>query len=271
MDDPAPETETPKDEAIYRHGRVVRVTHWLNAFAIFALIVTGFGITQLHVPLYWGDAGQDWGPSVQEINGAAKDPYPTLARAPEVPWDDIRPKATEKPSWIDERIAWAEIYFRNPTRVRDHIFFAWLFLFNGLVYLIAGILTGRFRTLLRPSRRDLSLRKFARDIWDHARLRFHKGDEARHYNLIQKYTYLIIIFGVLPLQLLTGFGLLPWMDAALPWFKDLFFGRQSMRTIHFACSIVVVAFILVHVAMVVVSGFRNNIRSMITGWYRLPR
>ncbi|MCP3732541.1 cytochrome b/b6 domain-containing protein [Sphingomonas sp. MG17] len=263
----AVEPEAPPQEAIYRHGRAVRVTHWLNAFFIFALIFTGFGITQLHAPLYLGDAGQDWGAGIEEINGAARDPYPSILHVPQVPWVDLR----EKLPAMADFLGTAEVYVRNPTRVRDHIFFAWLFLFNGLVYLAAGLASGRFRTLLRPSRRDLSWRKFARDFWDHVRLRFHKGGEARSYNLIQKYTYLTIIFVVLPLQLLTGFGLLPWMDAGMPWFKDVFGGRQTMRTIHFACSLVVAAFILVHLAMVVLSGFRNNIRSMITGWYRLPR
>lgn len=262
----AEEPQAKRGRFIYRHGRVVRVTHWLNAIAIFALLITGFGIAQLYAPLHWGDAGQDWGDVGQEINGPGGDAYPAIARAPQISSEGLGLGA-----WIDDAVRSAEAYLRTPMRVRDHILFAWLFLFNGLVYLLAGIVTGRFGGILRPSRRDLSWRKLSHEIWSHIRLRFPEGDEARSYNLIQKYTYLIIIFGVLPLQFLTGLALLPWMDGALPWLKDIFFGRQSARTIHFACAILILAFVLVHLAMVVLSGFRNNMRSMITGWYRLSR
>lgn len=266
-----------QDVEVYRHGRIIRVTHGLNAIAVLALLLTGFGITQLYTPLHWGDAGQDWGPGIEEINGPGGDAYPAIARAPEVPWQDLRSKAatgatgSDGNSWINEVLWSAEAYLRTPMRVRDHIFFAWLLLLNGLIYLAAGLLTGRFRSLLRPSWRELSWRRLGEDLWSHVRMRFPKGDEARGYNLIQKYTYLIIIFAALPLMLLTGLVLMPWMDAAFPWAKDIFFGRQSARTIHFSCSLLILAFVLVHLTMVVVSGFRNNMRSMITGWYRLPR
>lgn len=236
-----------KDD-VYRHSRIVRVTHWLNALAVFALLLTGLGITQLYTPLHWGDAGQDWGDVGQQITGPGGDAYPAIARVPD----------------------FSSAYLRTPMRVRDHILFAWLFLFNGLVYLAAGTLTGRFRGVLRPSWRELSWRKIGRDLGNHVRLRFPASDDARSYNLIQKYAYLFIIFGALPLQLLTGLALLPWMDGAFPWFKDLFFGRQSARTLHFSCSLLILAFIVIHLAMVALSGFRNNMRSMITGWYE-PR
>lgn len=274
-----PAVEEPREPAgdhVYRHSRVVRVTHWLNAIAVFALLITGFGISQLHAPLYWGDAGQDWGPGIQEINSAPIDPYPAVARAPEVPWDGLRSgvrpwaAALGIGTWFDDTLFSIEFYLRYQTNVRDHIFFAWLLFFNGLTYVAAGLWTGRFRTILRPSWREIGWRKIGHELWDHARLRFPKGDAARSYNLIQKYTYMAIIFVILPLQIVTGFGLMPWMDAGVPWLKDLFFGRQSMRTIHFGCGIIILTFVAVHLAMVVVSGFRNNIRSMVTGWYRLP-
>lgn len=269
--------EAERKGYIYRHGRSVRITHWLNALTVFALLITGFGISQLHSPLYWGDAGQEWGPGIEEWNAAGVDPNPMIMRAPEVPWDylrsDVRPgfATLGLGKWFDEKLYALEFYLRYQTIVRDHIFFAWFFLFNGLAYVAAGVWTGRFRGILRPSWRELSWRKIGRDIWDHLRLRFHSGEDARSYNLIQKYTYLSIIFIVLPLQILTGLGLMPWMDAAFPWFKEIFFGRQSMRTIHFACGFLILGFVVVHLAMVVLSGFRNNVRSMITGWYKLPR
>src|SRR5262245_44421570 len=110
-----------QNDCVYRHSRPVRVTHWLNALCVFALLLTGFGITQLYTPLHWGDAGQDWGEVGQETNGTARDPYPTIATAPR----------------LGDELASARSYLQTPMRVRDHILFAWLFLFNGLVYVTA--------------------------------------------------------------------------------------------------------------------------------------
>lgn len=261
----AAERHEQQEGYLYRHSRIVRVTHWLNALAVFALLLTGFGITQLYTPLHWGDAGQDWGDVGQETNGPGGDAYPAIARVPDIPSEP------GLGAWVDDAVRSAKTYLQTPMRVRDHILFAWLFLFNGLVYLAAGMLTGRFRRILRPSWRELSWRKLGRDLCNHVRLRFPQGDEARSYNLIQKYAYLFVIFGALPLQLLTGLALLPWMDGAFPWLKDMFFGRQSARTLHLSCSLLILAFVMAHLVMVVLSGFRNNMRSMITGWYKLSR
>ena len=76
---------------------------------------------------------------------------------------------------------------------------------------------------------------------------------------------------VLPLMIFTGLTMSPGIDAGWPWLLDIFGGRQSARSIHFICAFLLVAFVVVHLAMVVLAGPVNEIRSMITGWYRLPR
>ncbi len=115
-----------------------------------------------------------------------------------------------------------------------------------------------------PGWRDL--RGIGRSILDHVRLRFHHG---RDYNVLQKLTYLGMIFVVLPLIVLTGLTMSPGIDAAVPWLVEVFGGRQTARTIHFICATLIVLFILVHLVMVLISGVWNNIRSMITGRYRV--
>jgi thiosulfate reductase cytochrome b subunit len=80
-----------------------------------------------------------------------------------------------------------------------------------------------------------------------------------------------VLFALLPLVILTGLTMSPGLDAALPWLLDLFGGRQSARSLHFLAAAGLVAFFLVHIAMVVLAGPINEVRSMITGWYRLPR
>jgi thiosulfate reductase cytochrome b subunit len=63
----------------------------------------------------------------------------------------------------------------------------------------------------------------------------------------------------------------PSMNAAWPWLVDLFGGRQSARSIHFIAAALLVLFLVVHLVMVLLAGPFNEIRSMVTGRYRLPK
>ena len=109
------------------------------------------------------------------------------------------------------------------------------------------------------------------DIKKHARLDFPKGEAARWYNVLQKFAYLGVLVVLIPLMIGTGLTMSPSMDASWPWLLDIFGGRQSARSIHFICATLLVLFVLVHLLMVVLAGPFNEIRSMITGRYRLPR
>jgi thiosulfate reductase cytochrome b subunit len=120
-----------------------------------------------------------------------------------------------------------------------------------------------------PTPDELAPAHLAQEIVDHARLRFPKGEKARRYNALQKLTYLLVIFVALPLMIATGLTMSPGFDAFAPWLIDLFGGRQSARTLHFITASSLVAFVVVHVAMVLVSGVFNNMRSMITGRYAI--
>jgi thiosulfate reductase cytochrome b subunit len=148
---------------------------------------------------------------------------------------------------------------------RWHFFFAWLFLFNGLAYLLWSLGSGHLRRDLAPSGREL--KHIGASIWDHVRLRFPKGDEAKRYNVLQKLAYLLVALVLLPLMLLTGLAMSPGMDAAFPVLLDLLGGRQTARTIHFISASFIVIFVVVHLVMVLITGVWNNVRSMITGRY----
>ena len=154
---------------------------------------------------------------------------------------------------------------------RWHFAFAWLLVLPGLAYWLWSIATGHLRRDLAPSRGELAPRHVWQDIKDHARLRFPTGAAALRYNVLQKLAYLIVIFGLLPLVVLTGLTMSPSIDAAWPWLVDLFGGRQSARSIHFVAAFGLAGFILIHLVMVVLAGPLNEIRSMITGRYRLPK
>jgi thiosulfate reductase cytochrome b subunit len=150
---------------------------------------------------------------------------------------------------------------------RWHFFFAWLFGLNGVLYLLSGILGGRVFRELIPS--GSQLRHIGGAIWDHMRLKFPHGAEARRYNVLQKLSYLVVIFVLLPLMVLTGLAMAPGVDAGFQWLSQVFGGRQTARSIHFLSASAQVAFFIVHIVMVVLAGPINEVRSMITGWYKI--
>lgn len=249
-----------------RHSLVVRVTHWINLLALAVLLLSGLQIFNAHPALYWGDvstfakpwvslfAGERGGQGVgmTKIGSAYFETTGVLGFS----GNEVR----GFPSW-----ATLPSYRSLADGRRWHFFFAWLFVLNGLVYVGAGLIGGHVRRDLLPARDQLTPRHLLREIADHARLRFPKGAAALRYNALQKLAYLAVIFGLLPLMVLTGLSMSPGMNAGLPWLPELFGGRQSARTLHFICAGLIVLFVLVHVAMVLVSGPLNSLRSMITG------
>ena len=152
---------------------------------------------------------------------------------------------------------------------RWHFFLAWVFVINGLIYVGASLINGHFRRDLLPSRKELGPRHVWRDIANHARLKLPRGDAARRYNVLQKLAYLGVTI-LLLMMVMTGLTMSPGMNAAAPWMLDLFGGRQSARTLHFISATLIVAFVVIHLAMVLLAGPFNEIRSMITGRYAVP-
>jgi thiosulfate reductase cytochrome b subunit len=148
---------------------------------------------------------------------------------------------------------------------RWHFFFAWLFVANLAIYYVGGLANGHLSRDLLPSRRELRPKAILHDALDHLRLRFPRGEAALHYNILQKLSYLGVIGILLPVIILTGLTMSPGMDAILPWLVDLFGGRQSARTVHFIAASLIVLFVFVHIAMVLLAGPVNELRSMITG------
>src|SRR5207237_1048202 len=124
-----------------------------------------------------------------------------------------------------------------------------------------------FRRDLAPAGDQLRPRHIARDVWDHLRLRQSRGEAAKRYNVLQKFTYLAVVFGLLPVMVLSGLTMSPAVTAAAPLLFDLFGGRQSARTIHFITANLLVLFVLVHIILVMLSGAFNRLRAMITGRY----
>ncbi|MBL8555083.1 MAG: cytochrome b/b6 domain-containing protein [Phenylobacterium sp.] len=259
---------------IRRHTLVTRITHWLNVLAVSLLLMSGLQIFNAHPALYWGAKSTFADPwlsmtkqeiggeprGITQVGGLTLDTTGTLGWTGREGMREARgfPAWATLPSWRD--LGSGRMW---------HFFLAWLFVLNGLVYWLWGLLGGHIRKDMLPTRKQLRLGHVLHEIGTHARLKFPKGDEARSYNVIQKATYLAVIALVLPLMVVTGLCMSPGFNATVPWLIDLFGGRQGARSVHFICAGLVVAFVLVHLALVLVSGVWNNMRSMITGKYAI--
>ena len=146
-----------------------------------------------------------------------------------------------------------------------HLFFAWLLVFNGLFFTAYALISRHATRDLAPTGKDL--RGIGKAIKDHIVLRHPKGEEAKRYNVLQKLAYVVILCVVEPLIVLTGLTMSPMIDTAFPWLLTVFGGRQAARKIHFIACFTFVGFIVIHVLEVILTGFFNNIRSMVTGWF----
>jgi thiosulfate reductase cytochrome b subunit len=146
-----------------------------------------------------------------------------------------------------------------------HFQAAWVAVLTGLLYTIFGLFTGHFRKNLMPRGADLSGRALWIVIADHLRFKPPNAAEAWSYNLLQRVTYLVVIFVLFPLVIWTGLAMSPAIASAFPAAVTVLGGQQSARTIHFFISVFLLLFLLVHVLMVCLAGFRNRMRAMITG------
>jgi thiosulfate reductase cytochrome b subunit len=240
-----------------RHSLLVRITHWINVVVLTALLMSGLQIFNEHPALYWGDSSYSGKPAILEVPNEFPFGKPSYTGKPAVvelahkfpPWMTI-----PSGQWLAMGRRW-------------HFFFAWAFVINGSVYLAHSIASRHVRRDLKPTRGDW--RGIWRSVEDHLRLRQTHGAAAGSYNVLQKVSYLLLIFGLFPLILLTGCAMSPWLDSVQPGWVDLLGGRQSARTLHFIAAFALVLFALIHVFEVVVTGFWNNMRSMVTGRYRI--
>jgi thiosulfate reductase cytochrome b subunit len=268
------EQAAPQREVIHRHSLAVRLTHWINVLCLALLLMSGLAIFNAHPALYWGHTGHIGMPFLLAIgsktdNGRAVG----ITRVADMNFDttgvlgvsyDDNGRALRRafPSWLTLPSNAALALARD-----WHFLLAWLFVLNGAVYLGFGLISGHVRRDLLPNADQLRARHVLAEIWSHLRLRYPRGEADRRYNVLQKFSYLLVVFVLLPVMLLSGLTMSPAVTAAVPVLFDLFGGRQSARTIHFITANLLVLFVLVHVLQVLVSGAFNRMRAMLTGRY----
>ena len=228
------------EEKNWRHSALVRVTHWLTVVAFVALLVSGAEIVISHPRFYWGETGN--------VNMQ--------------PWINLHiPSSRESvPTGygytMPDQNGWSRaLHFQS----------AWLLVLTALAYGIASAKNGHFWRDIFPVRGKRSFRA----MWDVVKRSLKRktadGEDAHEYNAMQRVTYTVVIFVLFPLIIWTGLAMSPSFDAAFPFFVNVLGGRQTARTLHFLDTILLVVFLVVHVWMVYLAGFRKRVWAMIAG------
>jgi thiosulfate reductase cytochrome b subunit len=223
-----------------RHSAFVRVTHWITTICFIALLISGGEIVISHPRFYWGETGNDLTPVLFKI------PIPSSRNLVPTGYGYVLPDQNGWSRYLHFEAAWAAVL-------------------TGIVYAIWGFLTGHFRSNLFPAPTDRKWGAFLDVIAKHIRLRKSDEADAFSYNVLQRAAYLIVIFVLFPLVIWTGLALSPAFNSAFPAGVNLLGGRQSARTLHFLVSVILVLFLIIHVAMIVSAGFASRMRAMITG------
>jgi thiosulfate reductase cytochrome b subunit len=223
-----------------RHSAMVRVTHWISTLAFLALLLSGGEIVLSHPRFYWGETGNvNMRPWLNLHLPSSRDTVPTG-------YGFVLP----------DQNGWSRYL---------HFQAAWLVVGTGLLYLLFGLFAGHFRRNLLPAASDLSLKELGNSVVRHLRFERPAAEEAWSYNVLQRISYIVVIFVLFPLMIWTGLAMSFGFDAEFPMAVRLLGGQQTARSLHFLATIVLVLFLLVHVVMVILAGFRNRMRAMISG------
>jgi thiosulfate reductase cytochrome b subunit len=225
---------------VKRHPSFVRVTHWLTTLAFFALLVSGVEVLLSHPRFYWGETG-----NVEETP-LFTIPVPSSRGTVPTGYDYVLP----------DQNGWSRyLHFQS----------AWLLAFTGAAYLVGGVRGGHFRKDLAPAAAELRWPRLRSTLVRHLRFPAASAGDPLSYNLLQRITYLLVIFVFVPFVIWTGLAMSPGFTAIWPGTVTLLGGKQSARTLHFAVSVALVLFLVVHLGMLVLAGFTARVRAMITG------
>ncbi len=260
---------------ILRHRWPLRWMHWINLFCMLILVGSGLQIFNAHPALFWGEVSTFDDPlfavqAIRDRSGKARG-ITTIGDTKFVTTGvlGVSTRAEDGVALRRGFPMWATIPGPKSLALgrRWHFFFAWAWVINGALYLAWSLASRHLTRNLTMQSRDW--RGIAQSVRDHLRFRHPVGDDAARYNPLQKLAYLGVTFILAPLAVLTGLAMSPQMDTVLGWWLQFVGGRQSARTLHFVAMGLFVLFTLVHVVMVVYAGPINELRSMITGRFRV--
>jgi thiosulfate reductase cytochrome b subunit len=233
-------SRVPSTTVTSRHSVLVRVTHWITTLCFFALLISGVEILISHPRFYWGDTGNVLTTPLFKL------PIPASRNLVPTGYGYVLP----------DQNGWSRYL---------HFQAAWIAILTGLLYTVSILVTGHLRKNLLPAKSERSWRSLSTTIVNHLRFKRPSVAEAWSYNLLQRIAYLFVVFVLFPLVIWTGLAMSPSFVSALPATVILLGGQQSARTIHFFVSVFLLLFVLVHIIMIFLAGFRSRMRAMITG------
>jgi len=239
-----------------RHARWVRISHWIVTLSFLTLVITGVAILMVHPRLYWGEVGNDLVAPLFEL--------PISRNYKHGGWEMNGPFFADAASPVSASRTY-DIFNQNGWGRSLHFLAGWFLVVPGAIYLCAGLASGHFRRHLWPRAGQLNPRSVGREFIDHLRLRIPPARGGPQYGLLQKCAYCGVVFIALPLAVLTGLTMSPTVAAGYPVLTAMFGGFQSARTIHFFAALGVLVFLIVHVLMVIKSGFKRQMRAMTIG------
>jgi thiosulfate reductase cytochrome b subunit len=241
---------------VTRHKGWIKSTHWIVTLSFLLLLFTGYEILMVHPRLYWGETGNDLTPAFMEL--------PISRNYKHGGFDKAIPFYNKTNSPVSAGRTY-DIFNENGWGRSLHFLAAWFLVITGLIYLLTGLFTGYFRRHIWPRAREFSFSLFWQDLKAHLKKQESLEPGGTKYGLLQKFSYAVVIFFLLPLVAITGLTMSPAVTVAYPFLLKIFFGVQSARTIHFFASVALVLFLLVHVVMVVRTGFKKQMRAMTLG------
>lgn len=224
---------------IYRHTLNARICHWIMVLSFFYLLYSGIMIF-LHFPeLYWGKVGFQGYPAIFKLEDWG------------ISWELAEELGDRR---------WGRNY---------HYLFAWVFVINGAIYLLWNIWQKKFQRKMLPNKNELSIVNLKSELLRHFKFKASKGSDAAKYNVLQKLSYLIVLFVFFPFMIISGFAQMPAFTAISPELIDIFGGRQTARTLHVVCSLLLVVFVIVHLLEMFIAGAKNQMRGMVLGKYEI--
>jgi thiosulfate reductase cytochrome b subunit len=238
------------------HARWVRICHAVAAVSLVVLAFTGIEILMVHPRLYWGHVGNDLTPALLEL--------PISRNYRHGGWEASTAFFADRPELVSARRTF-EIFNENGWGRSLHFFAGWWLVVSGAIYLGLGLLGGHFRRHLLPARSALTWANARRELLAHLRWQIPAASGGPDYGLLQRCSYLAVVWFALPLVVVTGLTMSPAVAAAFPFVLDLFGGHQSARTIHFGAFAALLLFSATHLTMVIASGFRRQLRAITIG------
>jgi len=248
--------DQPFNPTVQQHKRWVKSTHWIITVSFLVLVFTGVEILMVHPRLYWGETGNDLTPALLEL--------PISRNYQHGGWENTIQFSDQTGGPVSASRTY-DIFNQNDWGRSLHFLAGWFLVLTGVVYLFIGIFSGHIRKYLWPQIKELSPTLVWRDIINHLRMRIAPATVGPHYGLLQKFSYIVVIFILMPVIVMTGMTMSPAITASYPFLLKIFFGAQSARTIHFFTALALVLFLIVHIIMVVKTGFRQHIRAMTIG------